>query len=238
MKKKDSQKTKKKEKGDVSVSRQSIFGSFLIFILISGIMFSLGVLVGRGTAPVTFNIDELEKDIKNLKKTFSITDDNKTVNKLSDKPELEFYDALKNGKEDHRLIVKKITPSQVPIPKKEYAQKTENSKPPVNIKEKKEIKKTASQSKPKKMNPEPKPAGEKKGRYTIQVAAFKKIEDADKLVNNLSLKGYHSYRSIGKTKDSGIWYRVRVGAFGKREDAQKTLGKLNKDKIKGIIINK
>ena len=129
MKKEDLKQTEKKKriKEDISVSRKSILGWFLTFFMISGLMFSLGILVGRGTAPISFNINELEKDIKALKKTFSIDNNDSAANRLSDNPELEFYDALKEGKEDSRIIVKKITQSQVPIPKEEYVQKTVNS---------------------------------------------------------------------------------------------------------------
>ena len=72
--------------------------------------------------------------------------------------------------------------------------------------------------------------------YTIQAAAVKKMEDADRLVAKLKKKGYPAYRAIGKVPEKGIWFRVRIGKYQSRSEAQKTQQKLRKLGLKPIIV--
>ncbi len=71
--------------------------------------------------------------------------------------------------------------------------------------------------------------------YTIQIAAYRKSQDALKLMGLLNKKGYKAYKTIGK-RGSEIWYRVRIGEFKDISLAIKFKQKLESDKIKGIII--
>lgn len=62
-----------------------------------------------------------------------------------------------------------------------------------------------------------KPSGEKNlytdnGKYILQVASFKSIDDADRLKAELTLKGFDV--SIAHFRNENhIWYRVKVGPF-------------------------
>ena len=76
-------------------------------------MFVLGVLVGRGTAPVNFDIQALQKELLALKESMvkqekraMETDSAKTGAKSS----FEFYEALKKkGKDEQIQIIEKKT---------------------------------------------------------------------------------------------------------------------------------
>ncbi|MFQ5560659.1 MAG: SPOR domain-containing protein [Nitrospinota bacterium] len=61
--------------------------------------------------------------------------------------------------------------------------------------------------------------------FTVQVASFKKREDAFSLQKKLERKGYESYTMILNKNDSK-WFRVRVGALRTKEEARALLGKL------------
>ncbi|MBU0993615.1 MAG: SPOR domain-containing protein [Proteobacteria bacterium] len=244
-------KLKKKATLD-NLPHKNPWGWICVFFLVSGSMFFLGILVGRGTAPLKFDIDELQQELSSFKKTFTIESTETRPEKLSDQPELEFFDALKHDGDDKELNIKIIKQAPLPISKEDYEPQPESESAEdkndiapdtqitTPIKEDKGLLST-EQTKlpPPAENEKTIPDNlEKDGRYTIQVAAFRQADDADRLVKKLSSKGYHAYRSIGKVTDKGIWFRVRIGAYGKREQAKPVLERLEKDKIKGILLNK
>ncbi len=58
------------------------------------------------------------------------------------------------------------------------------------------------------------------GKYTVQIASFKKIDNAHRYVKQLKNKGYPAF--ITKSQiDKATWYRVRVGTFNDRKKAYK-----------------
>lgn len=232
---------------------KNLWGWICVFFIVSGSMFFLGILVGRGTAPLKFDIDGLQQELSSYKKAFAIENAETRPEKLSDQPELEFFDALKHDGEDKALDIKVIKQTPLPMSKDDYENKPESSastdndditmetKTSAGIKEDKEppLNELKHHVQPAENKPSPPAANlEKDGRYTIQVAAFRQADDADQLVKKLTGKGYNAYRSIGKVTDKGIWFRVRIGAYGKREEAAPVLEQLEKDKIKGILLNK
>ena len=96
-------------------------GWLAVVFLVSGTMFFLGFLVGRGTAPIEFDMDKLSHDLSTFRQTFAIESFETPPESLSDEPELEFFDALKHkknlGEEDLAIKVKKQ--KSLPKPKKE-----------------------------------------------------------------------------------------------------------------------
>ncbi|RMG73610.1 MAG: hypothetical protein D6710_03125 [Nitrospirae bacterium] len=71
--------------------------------------------------------------------------------------------------------------------------------------------------------------------YSIQVGAFSKRSDAERLKKRLSSKGYTVF--INSSKGGKILYRVRVGRFIKRADAEKVALKLTiNEKLKTFIV--
>lgn len=56
------------------------------------------------------------------------------------------------------------------------------------------------------------PAGTE-GGYQIQVASFKKQDDAEKFVQDLRKRGHSAYRQAARVPGRGVWHRVRIGPF-------------------------
>jgi len=221
-----------KKKFALQLTRKGFGLLVCLVVLISAWTFTLGVLVGRDTAPVRFDIKKLEKrlaalkaiDIKEKLKRFKIS-----ANDAEEKnPELGFHEALKTAKSDIQLpalMPKRPVPDETkpPPPAKAAAAKPEKSK------EKKKVAKTTK-------TPKPEPVKSQK-RFAIQVASTKDLKDADRLVSRLKTKGYSSYKVLGKVQGKGIWFRVQVGPYGNMDEAEKALAQLKKIKLKGFILN-
>jgi DedD protein len=211
--------------------------------LICGWMFFIGVLVGRGTAPLKFDIPQIKEKLKSsldrLEKD-GATSASKEGSVVKDSTELDFYEDLKKNKtngdslklQDPKAVPQKIdTASKLPAPVTEKRNQSEaqppaveTSPPPVRQPEGK---------------PEPGKALEDESKsLTVQVASVRNAQDADRLVEKLQKAGYPAYRAIGKVPGKGIWYRVRVGQYTTRSEAQKILEQLKKDGQKPILVNR
>lgn len=202
-----------------------------IIFFVSAWMFVLGVLVGRGTAPVHFNIESLQKELAALKEAVQKKEQQWYKDRSDtapDKPELEFHEALKKNQVDPRLGPDASRPykpaeniKKIPVP--------ENKKPP------------ESKPKPSESVEDPKFASgndNAAGNFTIQVAALREANFADAKVAELNRKGYPAYRTIGTVPGQGTWYRIRIGSFKDRAEASRMLERLKRENIKGIIIQK
>ena len=64
------------------------------------------------------------------------------------------------------------------------------------------------------------PAIQPGGRYTIQIGAFQKEEEAKQIVNNLKSKGYPAFIKTTDIPGKGTLYRVRIGTFTTRVTAK------------------
>jgi DedD protein len=233
------------------LSRRAITGWLVVIFFICAWMFAIGVLVGRGTAPVKFDIAELQRKLAAAGANRKEADQEHPVMApeiAKDKTELEFYEALKENREDTEIP--QITPAPTVSAKIDPPSEKKPPKPP------KKSTKKMTQLPPKTEGPaetskdapadtsEPKPAAAKsrietaEKDYTIQVASVKDAGDADRLVAELKKKGFSAYRAIGKVPGKGIWYRVRVGDYQSRDDAGKTLAQLKKAGLKPILVKK
>lgn len=229
------------------LSRRAIAGWLGVIFILCAWMFVIGILVGRGTAPVKFDIDGLQSKLEASRQSIDKTRKGQAQadsDIVEDKTNFDFYEALPANREDTKIDKKKAT--QV-ISKK--VDQPPEKKPPATT-EKKAAKKSKSQKHtgqksgaPKKRpakqpvaaKSETKPTGKV---YTIQVAAFqaKNEKTADRLVAKLKNEGYAAYRTITKVKDKGIWIRVRIGKYNSRAEASPTLKKLKKSGMKPIIV--
>ena len=257
MRRKNKRKNTEFKKPFIVLTRRKIAGwAFLIFFLCAW-MFVLGVLVGRGTAPVKFDIAAIEKKIEASKK-----DDlgkqqkmpgQKDSATLKDKTKLEFYEALKENSEDTK--VPDLQEPKVIKPKIEKpAEKAASPKPQATTSQKPASAKAASQkagsqkAKPVKASQKDAPTKEKVAavektrtagpKYTIQAASVKNAKDADQLIQKLKKSGYPAYRTIGKVPGKGIWFRVRIGEYNSKTEARRTLDKLKKQGLKPILVKK
>jgi cell division septation protein DedD len=204
---------------------------FLIFF-VSAWMFILGILVGRGTAPVQFDIEKLQNELAALKEDvvkeelerFKIDS-----NAADNKTEMNFYEELKVTKDEDSLNIETSEQKKEPLPENTVSEpkKIGPSEEALSVKAHQESKpETISKTDITNKN------------LTIQVASFKDPNVADKIVAELKEKGYPAYRSLGKIPGKGIWYRVRIGYFSSKSEAGSMLKMIKKDKLDAILVNR
>jgi len=220
---------------------------YLIYLFIAGWMFLLGIMVGRGSSPVTFDTQKFQKRLEVIANEFG---EKKGVRKKID---LKFYDVLDSPVPEER-VPPKNKPLEI-IPKREAITiageipiKTSRKKQTFNKKANK-TKSSTKGLKPaeiktkslslKKAKPSEQLTEKKvlKSRYTIQIAAYKEFKDAVTQMAILEKKGFSSYRIKGQ-KESVTWYRVRTGSFATYDEAKKMKEKLKKAKINSMIMKK
>ena len=197
----------------------------LIF-LVSGWMFVLGVLVGRGTAPVNFDIQSIQNELIALKESMLKQErirNEAYLKKEHAKNTFEFYEALKRKQTEDSIKIpldkekpKKITKAAPPLKKKTGSAVTKQ----------KEIKSVTS----------PKPVQE--GTLAVQVASTKDQKSAEAMVKELQKKGYPAFSTQADIPEKGRWYRVRVGYFSGRTEADAARRQLSGDGYNGIVVRK
>jgi cell division protein FtsN len=79
------------------------------------------------------------------------------------------------------------------------------------------------------------PANLSKDSYQIQIASFKRRQDAEQMKAGLTLKGF-DVSVVGVSQAQGTWFRVIVGPFGSRTAAEKAqLSLAQSERVKGMI---
>ncbi len=236
---------KKKPTPGIHISRKGLAIWIGLVVFIAGWMFVLGIMVGRGIAPVNIEVGKLEKELADLKAKMLNQQEARVAEQVSgkgtDSSRLGFYEELKSGKKKEpfkSLPQAKITPKPAPVkpaPKKSVTQ----AKPEPTSKPQPVVKpKAKPQTTPKlKSKPKPKPKQvAQKGRFTIQIAASQDAKKAEVLVAKLRKKGFRAYQMRSEVAGKGVWYRVRVGAFENRGAADKMLAKLKASQYDGMIV--
>jgi cell division septation protein DedD len=241
--KKNKRKTQEFKKPFLVLNRRKLFGWGIVIFFLCAWMFVLGVLVGRDTAPLKFDIKKLQQKIGDADRQPLTAQPDETPREAAavrDKTKLGFYERLPEDQQDIKVPQIKKKPSDQP---KSIA--ASESKAPGDA-----ANTSALKADPQKVSSSKAPAAEKKKTvsaaatqkkpsgpvYTVQAAALKKMEDADRLVTKLKKSGYPAYRVIGKVPEKGIWFRVRVGKYQSRSAAKKTQQKLKKLGLKPIIV--
>ncbi len=257
MRKKNKRKEPEFKKPFIVLTRRKIAGWLFVIFFLCAWMFFLGILVGRGTAPVKFDIAEIEKKIEASPKDdpgkSGKKPDQRDSATLKDKTKLEFYEALKENSEDTKvpaLQKPKIVKQKIEKPDpKTVSPKPRETTPSKATSAKAISQKTGVQkSKPVKPPQKDSPAKEKISpvkktsttgpRYTIQTAAFKNAQDADRLIEELKKSGYPADRAIGKVQGKGLWFRVRIGEYKSKSEALGVMKKLKKEGHKSILVMK
>jgi cell division protein FtsN len=191
-------------------------GSLLLFSLLfftSAWMFILGVLVGRGCAPLKFDIKSIQDRLAELsqkEQDYYKIDHDAVLNKTS----FGFYEDLKKTET-----------------------KDKSSKRISSLSSKKSFKKKYLLSKPidnQKSDITPKNRTQKK--YTIQVASLKDSKLADKLVAKLKKMRYPAYKSKTVIPGKGTWFRIRIGSYKNKADAGTIMNRLQKDKFNVMLV--
>ena len=216
--------TKKGKKYLLQLTGKGFFLGLCLLFLISGWMFVLGVLVGRGTAPINFDIQALQKELLALKESM-VKQEKRAMEadaaKNGDKPSLDFHEALKKKEKDEQIqTIEKKSPPKAP------------SKAPL-ISQKRVSKTKDIQTEKKNLaSIKPTPAGP----LAVQVASTKDAVSAEALVKKLKYLGYTGFSIKAEIPNKGTWYRVRVGPYRTRSEAEQVHQELAKEKFKGIIV--
>ncbi len=201
-------------------------------------MFVLGLLVGRGTVPVSFNGLKLQKELTARRNaTLQAEQKRFKIQTALDpkKTDLQYPEALKQTSVASKPATAK------PKPKRALTKKSVTAvKPPKDKKSAVLATKHPSRHKAgaKTLPDKPRDTTDASKDYTIQVASLKDPAMADKLVTDLKQKGYPAYRAIGKIPGKGIWHRVRVGHFNHRKQANGTLNRLKSQNIDCFVVKK
>ncbi len=211
----------------------------------------MGIMVGRGNSPVTFDTQGFQKRLETIANEFGEKKD------IPKKMDLKFYDALDSPVQEESVLSKKkpleIMPKkEIPVKEifvKETLEKEILEKETRVVSDILPLKKSRKKLTFKKMTlkaktdieangiPKIKLPKIKQGKYTIQIAAYKEFKDAITQMARLEEKGFSSYRVKGG-KDGATWYRVRIGSFASWDEAQKIIEKLNSAGIKAQIVEK
>ncbi len=229
-------------------SRRIAWGRYLLVFFVAAWMFVLGVLVGRGTAPVTFDTQALQKELIGLRDA-KLAKDRDTLEQAirgeDEKAPLEFYEKLKKDTPDTSL------PAATPVPAAGGAAATAEAPavagapaPPhkaradLMAKSSRRAVKPAATAKPAPAASENRPAAPAGGDLTIQVAALKDPDAAERIVANLKRQGYPAYLSRVVVADEGLWFRVRVGRYRDREQAAADMARLTGAHRRPILVKR
>lgn len=216
----------------LTLSSKAIAGWVVVMFIVSAWMFGMGVMVGRGTAPIQFDLDRLKRTLESLNKPSPAS--KKDVApiesaEMKDKTKLDFYEALPKNREDTDMPA--IAKPPPPVAAKEPAPQ-KPPEPPATQK----VEKSAAAPGPASAPP---PAAAAPGKpYTVQVSAVRTEEEARSLLEKLRQKGYAGYIEPIAIPDKGTWYRVRMGEFPSKEFAGSTLNRLKKDGFTPVVVPK
>ena len=194
----------------------------LWLVLVAAGNFFLGVLVGRGTSPLRFDIQALQKEIAALgeRETRAEIEHFRELMSGSGKDQpLDFYDVLKQDDK----------PRPAPLPAGKAAAKNPPApKPaPVSATSAEQAAKSAAQAAPPKNAKGP----------SVQVAAMREAEAAQRIVQRLNAQGFAARSVRTTTADRGTWYRVQVGPFADRQAANEARDRLSRLNYDPIIVN-
>ncbi|MGD8881738.1 MAG: SPOR domain-containing protein [Desulfobacterales bacterium] len=257
MRKKNRRKEPEFKKPFIVLTRRKIAGWVFILFFLCAWMFVLGILVGRGTAPVKFDIAAIEKKIEASKKDDPGKQEKLPGHKdsatLKDKTKLEFYEALKENSEDTKvpaLQKPKVIKPKIEKPEPKAVSPKPQETAPQKLTSTKAVSQKTGAQKSQPVTPSQKDAPTKEKvaavkktsttgpLYTIQAASVKNPKDADRLIQKLKKSGYPAYRAIGKVPGKGIWFRIRIGEYNSKIEARRTLDKLKKLGLKPILVKK
>jgi hypothetical protein len=96
------------------LSRRAITGWVCFIFFVCAWMFVIGVLVGRGTAPIKFDIAGIQKKLEASREDLKNKEQLRNQGKsgiVKDKTKLDFYEALRDNREDTQIGKKKLSPS-------------------------------------------------------------------------------------------------------------------------------
>lgn len=237
------------KKSSTSTHRRATAGWVVAVFFIAAWMFGMGVMVGRETAPVRFDLDQLKRTLESLQRASRGPQKNAPPiesTEMKDKTKLDFYEVLPKNREDADVNLPKPTPPG-PASAKAEPSAPKAAETPAQARADKTPAAPAAPPTPKTEKPAPAPAppsppapaAAAPGQaFTVQVSAVKSEEEARRMVDRLRQRGYAAHVEATATADKSIWYRVRMGEFPSKESARGTVDRLQKDGFGPIVVPK
>lgn len=225
-----------------------IVGFGVTWVTACCVSFVFGMLVGRQTAPIPFDIHELEKHLLSLKGDV-VEEKKKSLDAYfdatNDRTHLVFHDELKDtGAAKPVPAARQRNAPKTPDGKSADSGPIKTIRRPPGLKPKGPSKtRSIAKAKPKarpgaatQAKAKTPPAAS--GKITIQVAALSSVEEADRMVARLKSQGFDAYQTLTRLKDKGIRIRIRVGAFSDRSAAAGSLKALREKGYKPIVVQR
>ena len=229
-----------KDKVEVSLDGRQIFYLFFGGAVIVGMVFVLGVMVGR-RVEARGHLDRAD--------TQAATDPLAALDRLEGGSGLSFQGSLRGAepKPATDVVEKKIAevakqkepekkPEKKPEPK---AEPKPEPKPEVEKKPEPE-KKAEVEKKPepeKKAEVEKKPEPEKKAKFTLQLSSFQDKGEAEAYVQSVKSSGFQAYVTQGDV-DGKQYYRVRLGSYRTLDAANDAKADFEKTSKKSALVTK
>ncbi len=181
------------------------------WLLLCVFMFTVGVLVGRGTAPVQFDVPSIQAHLKSLRdKAYE---------------EAVKYYKIENGAPEDKTSLKYREALRTPADLDNDIQVAPKSS-----------KKPATPSLPSKPTAPEKNA--ESGIYLLQIASMKDGEAAEALAEKIRKRGYSAYSEPVEISEKGTWYRVRIGDYPDSRSVEKVQAALGQIGREALVIRK
>lgn len=226
-----------------TTSRRARAGWVVAVFFIAVWMFGMGVMVGRETAPVRFDLDQLKKTLESLQR--APREPRKNVppaesTEMKDKTKLDFYEVLPKNREDADVnLPKPMPPGPASAKAEPPSLKVAETPAPTRADKPPTVPATPPAPKTEKSAPAPTSAAAAPGQaFTVQVSAVKSEEEARRMVDRLRQRGYAAHVETTAMPDKSTWYRVRMGEFPTKESARGTVDRLQKDGFGPMVVPK
>jgi cell division septation protein DedD len=204
--------------------KRAVLGRFAVLGLVAVWMFALGVLVGRGSAPLRFDVDALQKQLAELKKAVTDRENRRFKVNLDS---LKFFQNLKDADETAGPFVGAAPGAKGTTPHK--APQFTKPEQPASV-----VRGPAPEAP---AAPLPGPPGAKV-EYILQVASSRNKAATGQLVAKLKKQGFPAFSAVTQVPGKGTWYRIRVGPYIDRTVAERARGLLKAKKFDPYIIER
>lgn len=239
--------SKNKKTSQNASSNSSIW---LLFIVACGCMFVIGVLVGRNTMPVRFDMEDLNKKLARLQKSV-LVEDAVNAEKPFDQVPFEFYEELKNDRDlvfsdDDDMPLRRIKPRfQKEIPPSATIARadpeTQRRQSPETIEPKADdnTRLPTQQAAPDRAyeTSDTTQRDRSRGEFVIQVASLRDMQSAQAVSDKFRARGYPAYTQLSIVEGRGTWSRVRIGPYADMAQARKDFERLQQAGVDAILIS-
>ena len=226
-----------KDKIEVALDGRQIFYLFFGGAVIVGLVFVLGVVVGRRV--------EARGHVDAQARTEQRSDPLAALDRLEGKG-TTYQGTLTGATEAPSKVEALIADMAKPKPEKPAEKPTEKpvDKPAPAIEEPKpaDVAVAVADKKhdePKKKDePKAEPKAEKKSRYTIQLSSFQDKAEAEAFLSNVKASGYQATLTEAEVSGKGTFYRVRLGTYRSLDAATEAKSDYEKSSKKTASIMK